>query len=968
MNGGTGIIMGWRDNMKAMVNLNGGVLEANQIRKEPRSNSSATVGFNGGTFRARTSGAYFGTGAYAPDAVSLYADGAAFDTTNNTCSIPVPLSAPRGLGVSSIVIDATSGYIAPPMVTISGGGGTGATAVAQFDVASGTVSGITVTCPGFGYTASPTVTLSGGGASSQAPVRGVYLTPITSGGLTKLGSGLLALNAANTFTGTTEVREGTLRLNHPSALSPLSSVSVTGGHLDLGGNTISNVNVTVTGGTLDNGTIATAEFNKNGAGTLDLGTTITLSTNRFLPDLTPGLWEGRIASSWDTTTANPKTSVQITTRAVNGSCGEYGYINGAYWPINSTYVYTGYIWNRTGANVTWTFAENFDDNAMLRIDGYTVLNDGTWDNPTLANVTLTPGPHLFEARFGQGGGGAAGVNSGWWNNGSVSFMVDFQGRNEGNMGNYQLLADPGDGSLLTINLPELSGPGLVESLLPQAWNTADEGLPVSRQLTTRAGNGPKASNATYAGGLWNGNNHTWIYTGIIWNRASSDVTWTWRFTFDDNVLLKIDGSVVRNVGLGEGVVYVNHTLSPGAHTIEVRFGDGGGDVGPADGLGGLTYDTQARGSTDPADYSLLQDPGDGSLLSTDVESEEPVPERAVVNVNAGTLRIAVPQIGLWEGRIASAWDTATPNPKESVQTTTRAANGLCGENGYIGGAYWPNNSTYVYTGFIWNRTGAPATWTFAENFDDNALLIIDGNTVLNDGTWNNPTHANVTLTPGAHTFEVRLGQGGGDAGGHANDWWTMTDRSIVVDFLGRNEGNLSNYQILTDPGDGSLLTLTAVDPLTDQGPLADAEVNLADGATLDLNGASNKVAVVTGTGTVANGTLAAGTVISPAGDGAVGTLALDGVSVAGGVTYRLTVSGAQSDRLTFTGALDLSGVTVVPSTAAEYTASTYVIASADGGFTGEKPAASGFPSKYKIIKRGTDLLFTSLGGTLIIFR
>jgi autotransporter-associated beta strand protein len=82
VNGGTGIQMANRDNMKAMVNLNGGVLEANQIRKEIRNTSLATVGFNGGTFRARTSGAYFGTGSYAPDAVSLYAGGATFDTTN----------------------------------------------------------------------------------------------------------------------------------------------------------------------------------------------------------------------------------------------------------------------------------------------------------------------------------------------------------------------------------------------------------------------------------------------------------------------------------------------------------------------------------------------------------------------------------------------------------------------------------------------------------------------------------------------------------------------------------------------------------------------------------------------------------------------------------------------------------------------------------------------------------------------
>ena len=965
VNGGTGVQMANRDNMKAMVNLNGGVLEASQIRKEIRNNSRAAVGFNGGTFRSRTSGALFGTGSYAPDAVGLYAGGATFDTTNYACSVPVPLSAPKGLGVSGIAITSTSGYIGPPMVTISGGGGTGATAVAQFDVNSGTVNGITVTCPGFGYTSLPTVTLSGGGASSQAPVTGVYLLPNTSGGLTKLGAGLLALNATNTYAGATEVREGTLRLGSASALSPLSSVSVTGGHLDLGGNTLSNGNVTVTGGTLDNGTLAIARLDKNGAGTLVLGTAISLNTNQATQALTPGLWEGRIASQWDASTPNPKQGVKFTTSAVNGWCNSGGTINGMLWPDNSTYVYSGYIWNQTGTNTTWTFAENFDDRVLLTIDGSTVLNDGTWNNPSHANVTLTPGPHAFEARFGQGGGGAAGNVSGWWTDKNVSFMVDFSGRNSEVLSNYQLLTDPGDGSLLTLDAPDTHGAGLVESVIQQSWNTTDAGTRVSRQLTTRAGNGSKTANTTYAGGLWSGNNHTWIYTGILWNRASTNVTWTWRFTFDDNVMLTIDSNVVKNVALGQGVVYQNQTLTPGPHTIEVRFGDGTSDVGPADGRGGLTYDPQARGSTDPNDYILLQDPGNGSLLSTTVESGTTY-AHAVVNVNEGTLRIAAPAVGLYEGRIASAWDTTTANPKESVQTTTRAVNGNCGEYGYINGAYWPVNSTYVYTGYIWNRTGTNTTWTFAENFDDDVLLVIDGTTVLNDTGWNNPSRGNITLTPGPHAFEARFGQGGGGAAGNASGWWNNANVSFMVDFQGRNEGNLSNFQLLSDPGSGSLLTLTAVDPLAGQGPLTDAEVNLANGATLDLNGASNKVAVLAGAGTVTNGILAAGTVISPAGDTAVGTLALSNVSFSSGLTYRLTVSGTQCDRLTFAGTLDLSGTTIVPSTANDYTASTYVIATASGGFTGNKPALSGFPSKYKIIKYGTDLQLTSRGGTVVI--
>jgi hypothetical protein len=76
----------------------------------------------------------------------------------------------------------------------------------------------------------------------------------------------------------------------------------------------------------------------------------------------------------------------------------------------------------------------------------------------------------------------------------------------------------------------------------------------------------------------------------------------------------------------------------------------------------------------------------------------------------------------------------------------------------------------------------------------------------------------------------------------------------------------------------------------------------------------------------------------------------------------------QSDLLVSSGALDLTGLTIVPATDAEPTARTYVIAYAAGGIVGEKPAVSGFPSKYKVIRSGTELLLTSQGGTVMLLK
>ena len=69
------------------------------------------------------------------------------------------------LKVGSVVVDrGGSGYTSIPTVTISGGGGTGATAVAK--IGDGKVTQILITNEGQDYVTTPSVTISGGGGSS----------------------------------------------------------------------------------------------------------------------------------------------------------------------------------------------------------------------------------------------------------------------------------------------------------------------------------------------------------------------------------------------------------------------------------------------------------------------------------------------------------------------------------------------------------------------------------------------------------------------------------------------------------------------------------------------------------------------------------------------------------------------------------------------------------------------------------
>ncbi|MEI8135254.1 MAG: T9SS type A sorting domain-containing protein [bacterium] len=68
-----------------------------------------------------------------------------------------------------------AGYILPPTVVFTGGGGTGAAAVSTINPVTGAVNGIIITSPGTGYTSAPTVSFStGGGPGAGATATAVY--------------------------------------------------------------------------------------------------------------------------------------------------------------------------------------------------------------------------------------------------------------------------------------------------------------------------------------------------------------------------------------------------------------------------------------------------------------------------------------------------------------------------------------------------------------------------------------------------------------------------------------------------------------------------------------------------------------------------------------------------------------------------------------------------------------------------
>lgn len=189
----------------------GGTIQAKAVN----SALGAAVGvlnFHGGKLQAGAANTAFVanlTGAY------VWSEGGTIDSNGFDVTVSQPLVAPTGSGVSGVTVTAPgTGFLAHPVVKFVGGGGTGAAGVAITD-ANGTVTGIQITNPGVGYTTAPAIQILGGGAfnSGTAAATATLAPNAPSGGITKIGNGVLTLSsAANSYAGATAVNGGTLRV------------------------------------------------------------------------------------------------------------------------------------------------------------------------------------------------------------------------------------------------------------------------------------------------------------------------------------------------------------------------------------------------------------------------------------------------------------------------------------------------------------------------------------------------------------------------------------------------------------------------------------------------------------------------------------------------------------------------------------------------------------------------------------
>lgn len=173
-----------------------------------------------------------------------------------------------GTVTGGLITAGGNGFTSIPTVAITGGGGSGATAVAGVGTSGGPVTSITITNPGSGYTSLPTITVSGGGgtgATVTAEVSSVaeatvnvfpFISPNPTTGAVFEGRVFMASKRLITYTGTLGYDDfnpanasGTFTVSDSDLIDTITALRTIGNYLYvIGDNSVKEIgNLTVTG-------------------------------------------------------------------------------------------------------------------------------------------------------------------------------------------------------------------------------------------------------------------------------------------------------------------------------------------------------------------------------------------------------------------------------------------------------------------------------------------------------------------------------------------------------------------------------------------------------------------------------------------------------------------------------------------------------------------------------------------------
>jgi hypothetical protein len=534
---------------------------------------------------------------------------------------------------------------------------------------------------------------------------------------------------------------GEVTLTRPGGPGPgfgaTSSVGATAG----GRLVASNINATET-------TLGGAPVSLSG-GTLELRV---LSVPGPGATTTAGLLEGRVSGAFNTTTPNPGTSPNpqvggIKLEPVLAQLAGNGNVEP--WPDNTTHIYTGQFLvpdNGTAGDGLghFAFAEHFDDSTLVKIDGVDRINNQNWDIPnTTGALTLSAGWHDLELRFGEGGGGWGPSNSGGWND-QLGFGLDVTLPIEGdtNQANYVRPVDNGSMNLFRV----ITGPLVSPNFQSNVTATENSTIHVVGATGAQIGSVSVADGKTL----------TVTGNGLTMNDVTAGAGGLVSAAAPTKVLGSLNGAGTLGVTKGSTVDFSRSgAAATGSPRLDIarggtmNFAPGAGNTFGGAAVSTITSEGLLHAANGITDLS-------GATMTT-----TNVPDTTFV---AGLLG------GRVEGGV-NATDTPTtntPDLKLSRAQTTDVP--------FFGG----NSGTWVYRGEIkipdTDGDGVPGPVAFGEQFDDFALLKIDGLELINNTAWDVPFSSGAIerldtepdgegiVGDGWFSFEGRFGDTGGGIG------------------------------------------------------------------------------------------------------------------------------------------------------------------------------------------------------------